>query len=112
VRMYFAQEPPASVSWRVRTRDEDDATLACQGTVEGRDLWEFAAAVNQLVASPVATVQVDAGEDDWSAQAQAVALSTARPPASRDCRLQALDLSAQPWRRTTLMDVSGRRRAV
>ena len=108
MRTYFAQEPPAAVSSRVPTRDADDDALASQGTVEGRDLWEFAAAVDQLMASPVAMAQVDPGVDDWSAQAQVVVLSTARPPGSQDRRLQALDPSAQLWRRTTLMDVFGR----
>jgi hypothetical protein len=101
VRMYIAQEPPATVSSRVPTRDADDDALVCQGTVEGRDLWEFAAAVDQLVASPVATVRVGLGEGDWSVLAQAVVLSTARPPGSQARRLQVLDPSAQSWRRTT-----------
>jgi hypothetical protein len=109
VRMYFAQEPPASVSSRVPTRDADDDALARQGTVEGRDLWEFAAAVDQLVASPVATARVDPGADGWSALAQAVVLSTARPPACQARRLQALDPSVRLWRRTTLTDVPGGR---
>jgi hypothetical protein len=102
VRNYFAQEPPASVSSWVLTRDADDDALACQGTVEGRDLWEFAAAVDQLVASPVAAARVDPGVDDWPAQAQAVVLSTVRPPTGQTRRLQALRPSVQLWRRTTL----------
>jgi len=109
VRTFFAQEPPASVSSRVSTRDADDAAPASQGIVEGRDLWEFAAAHDQLVASPVATAPVDEGVDDWSAQAQAVVLSTARPPACQARRLQALDPSVRLWRRTTLTDVPGGR---
>ena len=108
MRISFVQEPPASVSSRVPTRDADDAALACQETVEGRDLWEFAAAIDQLVASPVAAAQVDPGVDDWSAQAQAVVLSTARPPASQTRRLQALRPSVQLWRRTTLTGAFGR----
>ncbi len=108
MRICFAQEPPASVSSRVPTRDRDDA-LACQGIVEGRDLWEFAAALDPLVASPVATAPVDVGVEDWSAPAQAVVLATARPPGSHDHRLQALDPSVRLWRRTPLTDVSGGR---
>jgi hypothetical protein len=107
VRTFFAQEPPATVSSRVSTRDADDAAPAGQGTVEGRDLWEFAAAHDQLVASPVAAMRVDVGAGDWSALAQAVVLSTARPPVCQARRLLALDPSVRPWRRTTLTDVSG-----
>ena len=109
MRISFAQEPPAAVSSRVPTRDVDDDALARHGALEGRDLWEFAAARNQLVASPVATAPVDPGADDWSAPAQAVVLSTARPPACRARRLQALDPSVRLWRRTTLTDVPGGR---
>lgn len=108
MRTYFAQEPPASVSSRVSTRDADDGAPASQGPVEGRDLWEFAAAHDQLVASPVATALVDEGADDWSALAPAVVLSTARPSACQARRLQALDPSVRLWRRTTLTEMFDR----
>ena len=109
MRFFFAQEPPASVSSRVPTRDADDDALAGRGTVEGRDLWEFAVARDQLVASPVATAPVDPGADDWSVPAQAAVLSTARPPSSQARRLQALDPSVRLRRRTTLTDCQGGR---
>lgn len=98
---------PRGLAWSL-TRNAQGAQLVCHGEVRGRDLAEFATALDQLILASDDRVYVDVSAvTDWSLLAQAMLLSANRRLHSRGRHLVLVGPSSALRRNTYLIDVFG-----